>query len=172
MARTILLFTLSAFLSVFTFYQKSEHSLDLGLAVLVGLYFIAAMLLSFRPRASWGAQLQFAGLALLVWLVLFSFSYNLLFWILAPVSGGLGAWLVCRLSRRFLGLSWPALQPIVMTGTAAAVAGVLLMISFRSLPKDIFTIGLKAGIMVGLWQLGVGIYMMRELEELQNGRIG
>ena len=166
MIRAVLLFTLSAILSVVTLYHKSEHSLDLDLAIPVGLYFIAAMLLSFRPRARWDAQLQFAGLALLVWLVLFSLSYNLLFFIIAPISGGLGGWLICWLGRRFLALSWPRLLPIVITGIGAVLLGVLFMVAGRALPKDTFTIGLKAGIIAGLWQLGVGVQLARKLERL------
>ncbi|MCO6479353.1 MAG: hypothetical protein J5I94_22150 [Phaeodactylibacter sp.] len=161
MIRAALFFTLSAVLSVVTFYQKSEHSLDLGLAALVGLYFIAALLLTLRPQVSWDAQLQFAGLALAVWLVLFSLSYNLLFFVLAPISGGLGAWLICWLGRRFLNLGWPHLRPIVITGIGAALLGMLFMIAVRDLPKETFTIGLKAGVITGLWQLGVGVQLMR-----------
>ena len=170
-ARVTLLFILSAILSVLTLYQKPEHSLDLQLAIPVGLYFIAALLLSLRPRVSWDAQLQFAGLALAVWLVLFSVSYNLLFFVLAPISGGLGAWLTCWLGRRFLDLSWPRLWPIAITGVGAAVLGVLFMIAVRGLPKDTFTIGLKAGVIAGLWQIGVGWQMARKLGMQENPRI-
>ena len=167
-ARVTFLFILSAILSVLTLYQKPEHSLDLQLAIPVGLYFIAALLLSLRPRVSWDAQLQFAGLALAVWLVLFSVSYNLLFFAIAPVAGGLGAWLTCWLGRRFLGFSWPRLSPIVITGVLAALLGVLFMIAVRGLPKDTFTIGLKAGVLTGLWQVGVGWQMIRLLKKPEN----
>ena len=165
MTRAIFLFSLSAILSVVTFYQKSEHSLDIELAIPVGLYFITALLLSIQPKVDWTEQLQFAGLALLVWLVLFSVSYNLLFFAIAPVAGGLGAWLTCWLGRRFLGFSWPRLSPIVITGVLAALLGVLFMIAVRGLPKDTFTIGLKAGVLTGLWQVGVGGQMIRLLKQ-------
>ena len=168
MTRAILLFSLSAILSVVTFYQKSEHSLDIELAIPVGLYFITALLLSIQPKVDWTEQLQFAGLALLVWLVLFSVSYNLLFFAIAPVAGGLGAWLTCWLGRRFLGFSWPRLSPIVITGVLAALLGVLFMIAVRGLPKDTFTIGLKAGVLTGLWQVGVGWQMIRLLKKPEN----
>ncbi len=170
MIRAVLFFTLSAVLSVVTFYQKSEHSLDLGLAVPIGLYFIAALLLTLRPQVSWDAQLQFAGLALAVWLVLFSLSYNLLFFVLAPISGGLGAWLACWLGRRFLNLGWPHLRPIVITGIGAVLLGILFMIAVRELPKETFTIGLKAGVITALWQLGVGVQMARAFYVRQNAQ--
>ncbi len=163
MNRAILLFSLSAVLSVVTFYGKSEHSLDLYLAVPVGLYFIAAFLLSFRPVASWSKRLQFAGLALVIWLVLYGVSYNLLFFVLAPVSGGLGAWLVCLLSKRFFELSPNKIAPIVIAGVLAAALGVLFMIAVKELPKETFTMGLKAGVVAAFWQLGVGIMLARNL---------
>lgn len=161
MVKAILFFSFSAILSVVTFYHKSEHSLDLDLAILVGLYFIAALLLAFRPRVSWDALLQFAGLALAVWLVLFSLSYNLLFFVIAPIAGGLGAWLACWLARRFL--EFPPLRPAraVVVGVVAVLLGLLFMVVVRELPKETFTIGLKAGVITGLWQVGVGLQLAR-----------
>lgn len=167
MTRAAFFFAFSAVLSVATFYHKPEHNLGYEYTIPVGLYFIAALVFSLRPRVSWDAQLQFAGLALAVWLVLFSISYNLLFFILAPISGGLGAWLACWLGRRFLEIDLPRQRPIVLMGIGAVLLGMLFMIAVRSLPKDTFTIGLKAGVITGLWQLGVGVQLMRELRKNQ-----
>ena len=148
MARALLFFTLAAVLSVVTFYGKSEHSFDFYLALPVGLYFIVAALLAFRPSASWQNQLSFAGLALVVWLILYGLSYNLLVVFIAPVAGGAGAWLVALLGQRFLNWSFSALRPIILTGLGTALAGILFMIAVRDLPKETFTIGLKAGVIV------------------------
>ena len=159
MTRSISFFTIAATLSVLTFYQKPEYSLGFGYLVPIGLYFIVALLLDLRPRASWDSQLQFAGLALAVWLVLFSLSYNVLFFIAAPLAGGLGAWLVCWLGRKFLGLNWRRILPIIITGVIAALLGVLFMILVSEQPKETYTISLKAGVITGFWQLAVGVQM-------------
>ena len=47
----------------------------------------------------------------------------------------------------------------------AALLGVLFMIAVRGLPKETFTIGLKAGVLTGLWQVGVGGQMIRLLKK-------
>lgn len=161
MTRSILFFTIAATLSVLTFYQKPEHSLGFGYLVPIGLYFIIALLLGLRPRVSWNSQLQFAGLALAVWLVLFSLSYHVLFFIAAPLAGGIGAWLICWLGRQFLGINWPRLLPIVITGVVAVLLGMLFMILVREQPQETYTIGLKAGLITGFWQLAVGGQMSR-----------
>ena len=152
MTRTILLFTFSAVLSIATFYFKSEHSLDIYLVIPVGLYFIIAYFLSFQPKVETSEKLRFAGLALLVWLVLFAISYNLLFFIIAPLAGGLGAWLIFLLSKKYLGMHLKKPWHIILTGVGASLLG----IGFMILVKQSASIGIKAGVLTGLWQVGVG----------------
>ena len=161
MNRAYVLFTLAAVLSILTFYNKSEPSYDYYLAIPIGLYFIGALLFSSRPKVGWSSLLQFSGLALLLWLVLYSLSYSLLFVIIAPVAGGIGAWLITLLSRHFLQLSLPKLLPIIITGVVTALLGVLFMIIVREMPKETYTIGLKAGVVTAFWQLGVGVQLVR-----------
>lgn len=163
MLKAILLFSISAVLSVITLYSKTEHSFDYKLIIPAGVYFLVAFLLSFRPKVGWVPILQFAGLSLLMWLVLYSVSYNLLFLFIAPVAGGVGAWLITLMSQQLLQLSLKKIRPVVVTGVAATLIGIVFMIAVRSLPKETFTMGLKTGVMTALWQLGVGIQMARML---------
>ena len=159
MTRALILFILSALLSIGTFYLKSEHRFDVQLVVPVGLYFIIAFLLAIQPSVETQKKLQFAGLALLVWIVLFLASYNVLFVFIAPVAGGLGAWLIILLSRKFLDLTAENIWPVVWTGVVMALIG----IGFMALVKKQVSIGLKAGILTGLWQLGVGWYLVKSM---------
>jgi hypothetical protein len=161
MLRALLFFSLSAILSVITFYGKPESTLDLHLAAPVGAYFILATLLSLRPKVSTAAQLQFAALSLLIWLVLFSFSYNVLFAFLVPLSGGIGAWLISILGKRLLAMQFGSPWQIILTGVLTAVLGLLFMILVKEMPKETYTIGLKAGVISGLWQLGVGLQLKK-----------
>ncbi len=161
MIRAFLLFLAAAILSTFTFYGKSEHSLDYILAVPVGIYFILAFFLVIRSKVALPEKLKFAGFSLLIWLVLYSVSYNLLFLFIAPVAGGLGAWLISRLSKQFLDLQYGSPWQIVLTGVLTAVLGVLFIIIVKEMPKETYTIGLKVGVLTGLWQLGVGIQLYK-----------
>lgn len=163
MIRSSIFFSLSALLTAITFIPKTEHSYDLIIIAPVGLYFIAALLLSFRPQVEWSQQFLFAGLALLIWLVLFMASFSLLFFILVPISGAVGAWLVSLLGKRYLGLDFGKPLPIILTGLGTAVAGVLFMIAVKELPKETFTMGVKNAVIASLWQLGVGLMLTRGL---------
>ncbi len=152
MRRAILLFLVSALLSVGTFYPKSEHLFDFHLVLPVGLYFIVAILLAFRPKVDRKDQLGFAGLAMLVWLVLFLLSYNVLFLFIVPVAGGVGAWLIFLLGKKRLQLPIHRPWPVIWAGVVAVLTG----LGFMMLMKNQVSIGLKAGVLTGLWQLGVG----------------
>lgn len=162
MNRAIFSFSLAAVLSVITMYGMAEHRYDMLLVLPAGLYFIVAFLLNFRPEAGWNERLQFGGLALVVWLVLFGVSYNLLFFIAVPIAGPLGAWLICLLSDRFLGLKVEKVLPILLAGLLGACIGLVFMILAKELPKETFTIGLKAGVIVACWQLAVGVMFARD----------
>lgn len=163
MLRATLLFTISAVLSIITLYSKSEHSFDYKLVLPAGIYFLLAFLLAFRPKVGWVPMAQFAGLSLLVWLVLYSLSYNLLVLFIAPVSGGISAWLISMMSQRLLQLPLKKITPVVITGVVATIIGIVFMIAVKNLPKETFTIGLKTGVIAALWQLGVGVQMARML---------
>jgi hypothetical protein len=166
MNRPLLLFLLSAVLSVLTFLFKTEHSYDLYLLFPVGLFFIAALLFGFQPQVEKREWLKFAGLATLVWLSLFLISYNLLFFVLVPVSGGIGAWLIGLMSKRILQLPIQSFRNLIIAGVAGASLGVLFMIIAKDFNKEIFDMGLKAGIIVGLWQVAVGIVLSREVKQV------
>lgn len=161
MPRAILSFSIAAILTIITLYNKVEHSLDFPRVLPAGLYFLVAFLITFRPKVAWSQILIFAGLSMVLWLVLFGVSYNLLFLFIAPVAGGLGAWLITVMSRRLLQLSLKKITPIVITGVVATLLGIVFMIAVKNLPKETFTMGLKTGVIAGLWQLGVGIQMAR-----------
>lgn len=161
MLRATLFFTISAVLSVITLFPKSEHSFDYILILPVGIYFLAAFFLTFRPKAGWGPLIQFSGLSLLIWTILFGVSYNLLFLFVAPVAGGVGAWLICFMSQKLLHISLKKITPVVITGVVATIIGIAFMIAVKNLPKETFTIGLKTGVIAALWQLGVGVQLAR-----------
>ena len=163
MNRPLLLFLLSAVLSVLTFLPKTEHSYDMILVFPVGLYFLAALLFGFQPRVEKKEWLKFAGLAMLVWLSLFLISYNLLFFVLVPISGGIGAWLIGLMSKRILELPLQSFRNLIIAGVVGASLGVLFMIAVKNLNKEIFDMGLKAGAVVALWQVAVGIVLSREI---------
>lgn len=163
MIRSSIFFSLSALLTALTFIPKTEHSYDMMLLVPIGLYFIVALLLSFRPQVEWSQQLLFAGLALLTWLVLFMASFSLFFFILVPISGAAGAWLIWFLSKRYLDLDTGKPLPIILAGLGTALAGLLFMIAVKELPKEIFTMGVKNAVITSLWQLGVGLMLTRGL---------
>lgn len=164
MLRPTFFFALAAILSVVTFYFKSDHLLDLHLAIPVGLYFIGALLLTWRPRAPTSDLLLFAGSALLLWLVLFIVSYNALFFVMVPLAGGLGAWGIGRLGEYFLGQDFTTKRPLVITGIIAGIVGLVLMIATKELPKETFTVGFKAGLIVAAWQAGVGLQLTKMLK--------
>ena len=158
MPKSILLFVASGILSFATFYFKSEHFYDMHLVVPVGVYFIVAYLLSFQPQVELKNKLIFFGSALVIWLVLFGISYNMLFFITAPVSGALGAWLIIFLSNKYLQISFEKKWTAVTIGLVAALLGLAFMI----MVKKGASIGIKAGLMTALWQMGVGIYLAKE----------
>lgn len=162
MNRAVFSFSLAAVLSVVTMYGMAEHRYDMLLVLPVGLYFIVAFLLSFRPAAGRKAQWQFGALALVIWLVLFGVSYNLLFMFIAPVAGGLGAWLICWLSERFLAMKVEKVMPIIIAGVLGAVIGLIFMVLGKDLPREVFTIGCKAGLVAAGWQLAVGMMLARD----------
>jgi tellurite resistance protein TehA-like permease len=164
MTRAILFFAVSAVASFFTLLAKSEHSFDVYLLVPVGLYFIAAMLLTFRPTVDAKGYLAFTGAALLIWLVLFAVTYNALFVVILPIAGGLGAWLMTRLGKAFLALPFGDPRYVIVTGIGATLAGLIFMMAVRSMPKDVFTLGVKTGVIVALWQLGVGWQLYKNLQ--------
>ena len=161
MLRALLLFSISATLSVITLYSKSEHSFDYQLVLPAGIYFIIAFLLAFRPKVTWQNMAYFTGISIIIWLFLFSISYNLLFIVFVPLSGGLGAWSMSYLSKNFLNIPLKKQTPIIITGVLATILGILFMIAVKKMPKETFTIGLKTGVIVALWQLGVGLQMMK-----------
>lgn len=163
MIRSLLFFSLAALLTALTFIPKTDHSYDMMLLVPIGLYFIVALLLSFRPQVEWSQQLLFAGLALLIWLLLFMVSFSVIFFILVPISGAAGAWLIWFLGKRYLELDFGKPLPIILTGLGTAVAGVLFMIAVKELPKETFTMGVKNAVITALWQLGVGLMLTRGL---------
>lgn len=152
MTRNILLFVLSAVLSIGTFYFKSEHRYDLELVIPVGIYFILAVLYVFQPRVEMSKKLQFAGLALLTWLVLFGVSYNLLFMFIVPIAGGVGAYMIVYLGKEFLGLNIKRPWRVTWVGAIAALLGLAFMI----LVKNQISIGWRIGLLVAFWQIGVG----------------
>lgn len=165
MTRSIFLFILSGILSIVTFYFKSEHSIDYHFVIPVGLYFIAATLLAFRPRVEMKEKLLFVGLALLVWLVLFSVSFNLLFPIIAPISGALGAWVVCILCGKYLEIEIPKKWPVILSGFIATLLGLLFMVAVKKLQEETFPIVLNAGVITGLWQVGVGWQLLKSQKD-------
>jgi hypothetical protein len=147
-----LIFVLSAVLSIGTFYFKSEHLYDLQLVIPVGIYFILAVLYVFQPQVEMSKKLQFAGLALLTWLVLFAVSYNLLFMFIVPIAGGVGAYLIVFLGKKFLDLSIKKPWRVTWAGAVAALLGLAFMI----LVKNQISIGWRVGLLVAFWQIGVG----------------
>jgi hypothetical protein len=152
MTRNILIFVLSAVLSIGTFYFKSEHLYDLQLVIPVGIYFILAVLYVFQPQVEMTKKLQFAGLALLTWLVLFAVSYNLLFMFIVPIAGGVGAYLIVFLGKKFLDLGIKKPWRVTWAGAVAALLGLAFMI----LVKNQISIGWRVGLLVAFWQIGVG----------------
>ncbi|MEZ4935134.1 MAG: hypothetical protein R2788_23750 [Saprospiraceae bacterium] len=152
MLRNILIFVLSAVLSIGTFYFKSEHLYDLQLVIPVGIYFILAVLYVFQPQVEMTKKLQFAGLALLTWLVLFAVSYNLLFMFIVPIAGGIGAYLIVFLGKKFLDLGIKKPWRVTWAGAVAALLGLAFMI----LVKNQISIGWRVGLLVAFWQIGVG----------------
>ncbi|MEO1263829.1 MAG: hypothetical protein AAFZ15_33800 [Bacteroidota bacterium] len=162
MGRSIPIFVAAGILSLGTFYFKSEHSYDMHLVIPVGIYFITAYLLAFKPAVALKNKLIFSAISLLVWLVLFGASYNLFFFVAAPLSGGIGAWLIILLSKKYLNIDIQKKWPVIIIGLAAAVLGLAFMV----LVKKGASIGIKAGIMVALWQIGVGIFTFKEHDKL------
>lgn len=152
MLRNISIFVLSALLSIGTFHFKSEHLYDLQLVVPVGIYFILAVLYVFQPPVELSKKLQFAGLALLTWLVLFGVSYNLLFMFIVPIAGGVGAWLIVFLGEKFLDIKIKKPLRVTWAGAVAALLGIAFMI----LVKNQISIGWRAGLLIAIWQIGVG----------------
>ncbi len=165
MSKSLVYFILSAILSIVTLYTKSEHSFDYVLVVPVGLYFIAAVLLAWKPEVETRNKIAFSALALLLWLVLFSVSYNLLFFIIAPIAGGVGAWVIVLLCNKYLDIYFNPIKFIIIAGVVGSIIGVLLMMVMKGLPKDTFTMGLKSGLIVAFWQIGVGWQMLKSIRK-------
>lgn len=165
MSKSLVYFILSAILSIVTLYTKSEHSFDYVLVVPVGLYFIAAVLLAWKPEVETRNKIAFSAPALLLWLVLFSVSYNLLFFIIAPIAGGVGAWVIVLLCNKYLDIYFNPIKFIIIAGVVGSIIGVLLMMVMKGLPKDTFTMGLKSGLIVAFWQIGVGWQMLKSIRK-------
>ena len=160
MKRSNIYFIISAVLSLFVFSFKSDHLFDYFLVVSTGLFFLISCLLAFRPSVKAMEQLQFVGIGLVIWLILFSLCFNLLFFVSSPFAGLLGAWLISTLAIRLLGLDIQPLRPILLTGFAMPLIGVLFAMAIKEFPLEV-SIGMKAGVITALWQVGVGIQMVK-----------
>jgi len=160
MKRSNIYFITSTILSLLVFSFKSDHLFDYFLVVSAGLFFLISCLLTFRPSTKSGQQLQFVGLGLIVWLILFTLCFNLLFFVSSPFAGLLGAWLISKLAFHLLDIEFRSLRPILIAGFVMPIIGVLFAMIIKEFPLEV-SIGMKAGVITALWQIGVGIQLIR-----------